>query len=346
MEEIATDTIPHGVDSDADSDSGSNSEVEMRGSDTEWELLDPESVHNRNKREQAQSTFDLSEKRPNHGEDLSVSGSWTNPTFESLAQPSGSMRNLVATTLERLKAGPTCLACWEAKVQCDNDRPRCGKCVTQGVKCDYTLPTPGGTFVLALFNYDTDDRTCVSFRKGNIIQVITQLKSGWSDGVLDGVRGWFPSNYCVGIDAVIKPPEKNEVMDLPKTEESDHGDRQADTGAWTQGLYSARGEDERKDELDKNNRFSSRYHQSMLTRPDPVGIPLVSALPTMENTSDSFGIRPVRDVDRLPSMLPAPEYNDLSTGKSLAGAEKNGAVSGALNQRELFIMVVNLSPRI
>jgi len=33
--------------------------------------------------------------------------------------------------------------------------------------------------------------------------------------------------------------------------------------------------------------------------------PLVSALPTMENTPDSFGIRPVRDVDRLPSMLPA-----------------------------------------
>lgn len=32
--------------------------------------------------------------------------------------------------------------------------------------------------------------------------------------------------------------------------------------------------------------------------------PLVTALPTME-TSDTFGIRPVRDADRLPSMLPA-----------------------------------------
>lgn len=37
----------------------------------------------------------------------------------------------------------------------------------------------------------------------------------------------------------------------------------------------------------------------------PIAQPLVSALPTMETTADSFGIRPVRDVDRLPSMLPA-----------------------------------------
>ena len=36
----------------------------------------------------------------------------------------------------------------------------------------------------------------MSFRQGDIIQVITQLESGWWDGVINGVRGWFPSNYC------------------------------------------------------------------------------------------------------------------------------------------------------
>lgn len=35
-----------------------------------------------------------------------------------------------------------------------------------------------------------------------------------------------------------------------------------------------------------------------------IGQPLVTALPTME-TTDTFALRPVRDVDRLPSMLPA-----------------------------------------
>lgn len=36
----------------------------------------------------------------------------------------------------------------------------------------------------------------MSFHEGDIIQVITPLKSGWWDGVINGVRGWFPSNYC------------------------------------------------------------------------------------------------------------------------------------------------------
>ncbi|KAK4898457.1 cell division cycle-related protein [Elasticomyces elasticus] len=58
-------------------------------------------------------------------------------------------------------------------------------------------------YVRALYDYDAkDDRTSLSFQAGEIIQVITQLESGWWDGVLHGVRGWFPSNYC----AVVNPP--------------------------------------------------------------------------------------------------------------------------------------------
>ena len=53
-----------------------------------------------------------------------------------------------------------------------------------------------GMYVQALYNYEADDRTSLSFRQGDIIQVITQLESGWWDGVINGVRGWFPSNYC------------------------------------------------------------------------------------------------------------------------------------------------------
>jgi son of sevenless-like protein len=64
--------------------------------------------------------------------------------------------------------------------------------------------TPDGIFVRALYNYDADDRTSLSFRQGDIIQVITQLESGWWDGVINGVRGWFPSNYCA---VVPRPPE-------------------------------------------------------------------------------------------------------------------------------------------
>jgi son of sevenless-like protein len=54
----------------------------------------------------------------------------------------------------------------------------------------------GTMYVRALYDYDADDRTSLSFRQGDMIQVITQLESGWWDGIIRGVRGWFPSNYC------------------------------------------------------------------------------------------------------------------------------------------------------
>lgn len=54
----------------------------------------------------------------------------------------------------------------------------------------------GTMYVRALYDYDADDRTSLSFRQGDVIQVITQLESGWWDGIIRGVRGWFPSNYC------------------------------------------------------------------------------------------------------------------------------------------------------
>ncbi|KAF2104922.1 ras GEF [Rhizodiscina lignyota] len=72
-----------------------------------------------------------------------------------------------------------------------------------------TVVPPGGMYVRALYDYDADDRTSLSFRQGDIIQVITQLESGWWDGVINGVRGWFPSNYC----AVVPRPNIDDGYD-------------------------------------------------------------------------------------------------------------------------------------
>ncbi|KAL3423346.1 RasGEF domain-containing protein [Phlyctema vagabunda] len=58
---------------------------------------------------------------------------------------------------------------------------------------------PPVMYVRALYDYEADDRTSLSFHEGDIIQVITQLESGWWDGVINGVRGWFPSNYCQAV---------------------------------------------------------------------------------------------------------------------------------------------------
>ena len=54
-------------------------------------------------------------------------------------------------------------------------------------------------FCRALYDYQTNDASSLSFRKNDIIEVLTQLDSGWWDGLLGDERGWFPSNYVTTI---------------------------------------------------------------------------------------------------------------------------------------------------
>jgi son of sevenless-like protein len=81
---------------------------------------------------------------------------------------------------------------------------------------------PGSMYVRALYDYEADDRTSLSFHEGDVIQVITQLESGWWDGVINGVRGWFPSNYCL----IITNPD--EIPDSARADEADHADEETD----------------------------------------------------------------------------------------------------------------------
>jgi son of sevenless-like protein len=50
-------------------------------------------------------------------------------------------------------------------------------------------------FCRALYDYQAKDASSLSFHKNEIIEVLTQLESGWWDGLLGEERGWFPSNY-------------------------------------------------------------------------------------------------------------------------------------------------------
>ena len=78
-------------------------------------------------------------------------------------------------------------------------------------------------YVRALYNYEADDQTSLSFRQGDVIQVINQLESGWWDGVIHGVRGWFPSNYC----ALVAGPE-DASKNGEKSREADDADGELD----------------------------------------------------------------------------------------------------------------------
>jgi son of sevenless-like protein len=87
--------------------------------------------------------------------------------------------------------------------------------------------TPGGMYVKALYDYDADDRTSLSFRQGDIIQVITQLESGWWDGVINGVRGWFPSNYCTVVQRPSEQLDDDRDRDRDRVDAPDDHDTQS-----------------------------------------------------------------------------------------------------------------------
>ncbi|KAJ3005153.1 hypothetical protein HKX48_000842 [Thoreauomyces humboldtii] len=53
--------------------------------------------------------------------------------------------------------------------------------------------------VQALHDYTSVESTCLSFRKGDVLNVHIRDKSGWWDGTLGAKRGWFPSNYVESI---------------------------------------------------------------------------------------------------------------------------------------------------
>lgn len=69
----------------------------------------------------------------------------------------------------------------------------------------------GVMYVRVFYDYEVDDRMSLSFYEGDIIQVIIWFESGWWDGVINGVRGWFFSNYCQIIDEFLEFEENGEL---------------------------------------------------------------------------------------------------------------------------------------
>ena len=100
-----------------------------------------------------------------------------------------------------------------------------------------SVAPPGQLYVRALYDYDADDRTSLSFRQGDIIQVITQLESGWWDGVIHGVRGWFPSNYCAVVSTPFDDGRLRMAGDSEAEEsEEEYGEHEHDLEHATNGV--------------------------------------------------------------------------------------------------------------
>ncbi|CEI90096.1 Putative Cell division control protein [Rhizopus microsporus] len=77
-----------------------------------------------------------------------------------------------------------------------------------------TLPLPPRIIarVRAVYPYYSEEKSSLSFKKGDYIDVLAKLDSGWWDGVCNGERGWFPSNYVElvkeDMGMLSRPPDK------------------------------------------------------------------------------------------------------------------------------------------
>ena len=138
-------------------------------------------------------------------------------------------------------------------------------------------------YVRALYDYEADDRTSLSFHEGDVIQVITQLESGWWDGVINGVRGWFPSNYC----QVIASPE--ELLEAKQN-----------------GIRDDIDDDD--DEDDEEEEYESQYEEEESERDDPTQLPIEGTSNT-ERTRADFWIPQATPDGRL-------FYFNTETGES------------------------------
>ncbi|KAF9116951.1 hypothetical protein BGX27_008099 [Mortierella sp. AM989] len=164
--------------------------------------------------------------------------------------------------------------------------------------------------VRALYPFQSEDSTSLSFQKDELIQVLTQLESGWWYGYCRGERGWFPSNYVEIIaqedfDSASEDPSEDEMASddlwLPQTTVDGqvfYFNTRTGDSSWTIPAQSSRLKDateaaEEEDDVDNENskQLDDSNSDNTIQRNDTTTIPLSnnpfpSALESIiENTS-------------------------------------------------------------
>jgi len=77
--------------------------------------------------------------------------------------------------------------------------------------------------VEAKFDFEAQDESQLSLKQGDVIQVISRLSSGWWDGICNGNRGWFPSNYVQDID-ITQRQNSMPPQDVPYDNQEEYDD--------------------------------------------------------------------------------------------------------------------------
>ncbi|CAO3569491.1 unnamed protein product [Mortierella alpina] len=73
--------------------------------------------------------------------------------------------------------------------------------------------------VRAMYDFESEDATNLTFKKDDVIQVLAQLESGWWAGHCDGRQGWFPSNYVQVLEETDSQDEEDDGEDSDSTDD-------------------------------------------------------------------------------------------------------------------------------
>ncbi|KAG0043233.1 hypothetical protein BGZ83_011691 [Gryganskiella cystojenkinii] len=122
------------------------------------------------------------------------------------------------------------------------------------------LPEPF-IVVKALYAFHSEDPASLSFQKGELIQVLTQLESGWWYGYCPGARGWFPSNY---VEIVNENFEDDDGHTVESHEEEYKGEEEEDEDEDENNRGDDEDEDEDQDDDDDEMILTAQREMTLL----------------------------------------------------------------------------------
>ena len=213
-------------------------------------------------------------------------------------------------------------------------------------------------YVRALYDYIADDQTSLSFHQGDIIQVITQLESGWWDGIINGLRGWFPSNYCAVVTGPLDqgsldqrfPNGHDDVSGESGTEDDYEEEPEVNGVPHENGGYSRHSDAEKEQEeaaywIPQATQDGRLYYFNTLTGVSRTELPLET--PTSANETgprDRMNVR-VPDQTRPPPELMAGGYSQEEDDTDASEVESIMLASqGSLPRKRRSYVSDGLSP--
>lgn len=180
-------------------------------------------------------------------------------------------------------------------------------------------------FCRALYDYQTQDNSSLSFQRDDVIEVLTRLESGWWDGLLGDERGWFPSNYVAVIsdeeaEAALTGSEYSgqQIRQTESMAESNSTITQSQSADW---LNEDLGSDSRNElielanaALDQGSTPANDFWMPEVTPEGMVSNLLIASLPLHRqlNAMDRFSTRTRRPAKFLATYLWKPMLMSLT----------------------------------